>query len=143
MTIAGLGTQLRKWDGAGNWVAQAEITNITGPSMNRTTIDSTTMDTTGGYMTFISALRDPGSLSLDVNFTRAVYDIYKDDFENDAAQSYEIVLPDADKTTFEFEGLVTDLPMTIPVNDKISMNITIKISGAITVNSGSGPSAEA
>jgi len=37
----------------------------------------------------------------------------------------------------EFEGLVTELPLTVPAEDKITIDVTIQISGAVTVNSGS------
>jgi predicted secreted protein len=111
--------------------------------MSRTTIDTTALDTPGGYMTFIAGLRDPGAITLNMNFTRATYNIMKTDFESDTEQNYEIVLPDDDTTSFEFGGLVTELPLNIPTNDKITVDITIKISGPITVESGSGPSAGA
>jgi hypothetical protein len=61
------------------------------------------------------------------------------DFEDDALKNYEIVLPDADQTSAEFQGLVTEIPLTI--DEKLVMaDVTIKISGPITINSGSGPS---
>lgn len=135
------GTEFRRWDStAGIWVQIAEITGISGPTMSRTTIDTTALDTPGGYMTFITGLRDPGTITLNMNFVRDTYIVMKDDFESDTAQNYEIVLPDDDTTTFEFEGLVTELPLDMPTNDKISAVITIKISGRVTMESGSGPS---
>ena len=56
------------------------------------------------------------------------------------AQNYEIVLPDAENTTLEFEGLVTELPLTVPADDKVTADVTIQITGEVTLNSGSGPS---
>jgi predicted secreted protein len=73
-----------------------------------------------------------------MNFTRTTYDLMKEDFENDDAQNYEIVLPDSDVTSFEFEGLVTELPLEITTDDKVTANVTIKVNGQVTVNSGSG-----
>jgi predicted secreted protein len=142
--ISGQGTKFRRWDSTtGTWAEIAEITGISGPSMSRNTIDSTVLATTGGYRTFIGALRDPGSITLNMNFTRATYEQMKDDFEDDTAQNYEIVLPDDDNTSFEFEGLVTELPLNVPTDDKITADVTIKISGQVTLESGSGPSAGA
>lgn len=144
MAISGVGAQFRRWNSSlGQWEAIAEINNITGPGMSRETIDTTALDTAGGYRTFIAGFRDPGTITMSMNFTRDGYETMKDDFESNDAQNYEIILPDSDTTSLEFEGLVTELPLTIPPDDKVTMDITIQISGQVTLESGSGPSAGA
>lgn len=140
MPIAGVGTEFRRWDGAGAWAAIAEIMSINGPGMTRDTIDTTALSTVGGYRTFIAGFRNPGTITLAMNFTRDGFETMKTDFENDTAQNYEIVLPDDDNTSLEFEGLVTEMPLTIPPDDKVTMDVTIQITGQVTLNSGSGPS---
>lgn len=134
---AGVGTQFRRWSGAA-WVAIAEINSITGPGMTRDTIDVTSLDSTGGYREFIGGFRDGGTVQLTMNFIRASLDTMKTDFESDTLQGYEIVLPDDETTTLEFSGLVTELPLEIPPDDKITMTVSIKVSGQVTLNSGSG-----
>jgi hypothetical protein len=59
------------------------------------------------------------------------------DFESDTKQNYQIVLPDTDMTTIEFEGNVSELGLAIPVADKITSDVTIQISGKPTVTTGS------
>lgn len=143
MTVTGLGTLFRRWNSTtGAWENLSEIVTITGPSMSRDTHDTTTLDTTGGYRTFITGLRNAGTISLSLNFTRDAYETMKDDFEDDSSQNYEIVLPDDDVTTLEFEGFVTECPLTIP-ESPITFDVTIQISGQVTLESGSGPSAGA
>ena len=137
--VAGVGAMFRRWDGS-VWDQIAEINTITGPSKSRETIDVTSLDSTDKYREFIAGFRDGGTVVLNMNFTRNEYDILNGDFEDDDLQNYEIVLPDAENTTLEFEGLVMEIPLTIPPDDKISMDVTIKVSGKPTVNSGSGPS---
>jgi len=137
--IAGKGTLFRRWNSTTSaWENIAEVNSIEGPGMSRETIDVTDLSTTDGYRKFIGSLRDPGDLSLSMNFKRSEYDKFKSDFENDTPQNYEIVLPDADVTTLEFEGLVSELPLAIAVDDKITSDVTIKISGKVEVESGSG-----
>ena len=133
---AGVGTQFRRWN-AGAWATVAEINSITGPGMTRDVIDVTSLDSTSGYREFITGFRNAGTISLSMNFTRDTYEIMKDDFESDTAVNYEIVLPDTATTTLEFEGLVTECPLTVPPDDKITVDVTIQISGAVTLNSGS------
>ena len=106
--------------------------------MTRSVIDTTTLDATGGYSTFIAGLRNPGTVSLGMNFTRETYEIMKGDFEIDTPVQYEILLPDAESTSLTFWGLVTELPLTVPANDKVTVNGTIKVSGQVIL--GTDPS---
>jgi len=135
--ISGVGTKFRRWNGA-NWVDLAEINSISGPTKSRDTIDVTSLDSTGGYREFIGGFRDGGTVTLPMNFTRDTYDLMNDDFESDVIQNYEIYLPDAENTSFEFEGLVTELGLAVPMDDKITADVTIKVSGKVVINSGSG-----
>jgi predicted secreted protein len=139
--VSGVGTKFRRWNTTtGEWEDIAEINSIEGPGKSRDTIDVTSLDSTGGYREFITGFRNPGTVTLTMNFTRVTYDLMNDDFESDVASNYEIILPDAEETTLEFEGLVTELPLSIPSDDKITANVTIQISGQVTVNSGSAAS---
>jgi predicted secreted protein len=135
--VAGVGTSFRRWDNS-TWKELAEITNIDGPTKSRDTIDVTSLDSVDGYREFLGSLRDGGTVSLSMNFSRDTYDEMNADYESDVLQNYEIYLPDAEHTSFEFEGLVTELGLGIPVDDKISSDVTIKISGKVVENSGSG-----
>jgi|AntDeeMinimDraft_5_1070356.scaffolds.fasta_scaffold30328_2 predicted secreted protein len=142
--IAGVGTIFHRWDvtvdslggETGTWEKIAEITNISGPDKSRETIDVTSLDSTDGYREFIGSFRDAGSVSLSMNFTRTTYETMNDDYESESRQYYEIVLPDG--TSLEFEGLVTDLPLEVTTDDAISADATIKVSGKVHLNSGSG-----
>lgn len=136
--VSGVGTEFRRWDGAA-WVKIAEILTLDGPDKKRETIDVTNLDSDSGYREFIAGFRDGGAVKMSMNFTRDGYDLMNDDFESDTRQNYEIALPDADNTTFSFLGLVTELPMKISGDKAIINDVTIKVSGAITMNSGSGP----
>ena len=140
--FAGVGTVFKRWTGTA-WASISEINSITGPGMTRDTIDVTSLDSTGGYREFITGFRNAGTITLAMNFTRATYEIMKTDFESDTPSNYEIVLPDADNTSLEFEGLVTELPLTIPPDDKVTTDVTIQISGAVTLNSGSASASPA
>lgn len=137
--IAGVGTKFRRWNtSTGHWVDIAEINSITGPGKSRDTIDVTSLDSTGGYREFKGGFRDGGTVTLGMNFTRSTYDLMNTDFESDDLQNYEVFLPDAEGTSFEFEALVTELGLAIPADDKITADVTLKVSGQVTINSGSG-----
>lgn len=125
----GLGTILKKGS-----TAIAEILSISGPSMTRDTIDKTVLDNTGnGFREYITGLRDGGTLSFDMLFSKAGYTAIKTDFMNDEAESYSIELPDTPATIISFDGLVTDFPLDIPLNDVMKCSVSIKITGGIDI----------
>jgi predicted secreted protein len=130
---SGVGALLRYYTGSA-WVSFGEVTNISGPTMTRATHDVTSLASTGGFREFITGLRDPGTLSFTMFFNRADYEAALDQFNDDDLYDFEIILPDDDHTTLEFTGFVTDLPMEIP-EGPMSCNISIKISGPVTINS--------
>lgn len=114
----------------------SNITTISGPSFTRETIDTTALDTSGGYRTFVTGFRDAGEITFTMNFYYKGFDIMKDDFEADTEANYQIVLPDNYSTTITFDGLVTAMPLTIPPDDTITCDVTIKVSGEVTVEMG-------
>lgn len=128
--ISGIGTKFYQWVTAGYWLLVSEINSIDGPSMSRETIDVTSLDSTGGYREFIPSLKTGGTVNLGMNFTRLTYDLFKGGFDSNDARTYCIVLPDASHTMFEFTGLVMELPLGITVDDKITADVTIQITGA-------------
>jgi predicted secreted protein len=141
MAFSGVGTTFRRWGGT-TWADIAEVNSISGPTMSRDTIDVTTLDSTGGYREFIAGFRDPGTVQLTMNFTATTYAIMKGDFDVETEQNYEILFPAAgDNYSFEFAGMVTELPVEITADDKVTSTVTIKISGAVTANSGAATGA--
>ena len=133
---SGVGALLRYFRGSA-WVNFGEVTNINGPTMSRATHDVTSLASTGGFREFITGLRDPGTLTFTMWFVRADYDAALTNFNADDLEDMELILPDDEHTTLEFSGYVTELPLTVP-EGPMAVNVTIKISGQVTVNSGTG-----
>lgn len=133
--IAGVGTKFLRWSGSA-WQSIAEINSITGPSMSRDTIDVTSLDSTGGYREFITGFRNAGTVVLAMNFTRVTYEQMLEDFEEEDAQTYQIILPDSENTSLSFEGTVSELPLTIPADDKVTADVTIQVTGKVYIDSG-------
>jgi predicted secreted protein len=135
--VSGVGTVFKRSDmeSAPTFSAIAEINSIDGPNKSRDTIDVTSLDSTGGYREFIASFRDGGEVSLEMNFTRDGYVDMNADFEVETLVDYQIVLPDSGNTTLDFSGLVTSLGLGIPLDDKITAPVTIKVSGQVTLSS--------
>lgn len=116
-----------------SFVAISEINSISGPNKTRAVIDVTSLDSTGGYREFIGGFRDGGEVTLEMNFTPSGFDQMNDDFESDSSRDYKIVLPNTEATEFLFTALVTDLGMAVPMDDKVTANVTLKVTGQVTM----------
>lgn len=136
--FAGVGTLFQRADSStSNYETISEINSITGPTMTRTTIDVTSLDSTGGYREYIDGFREAGTVSLSMNFTDTGYNALLEDFESAIPCNYRILLPNDESTTLAFVGLVTELPIDIKPDDKVTNNCTIRITGGVTVGTGS------
>jgi len=137
--FSGVGTKFNRRNASGAssgvWTQMAEINSINGPNKSRATIDVTSLDSSGGYREFIASFRDAGEVTLNMNFTLDTFDDMNVDFEAEAANDYQIILPDTGNTTFDFSGLVTAIGMAVPLDDKVSSDVTIKITGQVTLTS--------
>jgi len=133
--VTSVGASFKRGDGASSEVftAIAEVNSIGGPDMSRDIIDVTSLDSTGGYKEFLAGHRDPGEITLEMNFTYAGYNAMLTDFEADTPVNYQIVLPDTPVTTFDMACLVTSMGMATTVGDRITASVTLKVTSEITV----------
>lgn len=139
MAIAGVGAQLRRWNSvSGAWENLTEVNNINGPNKTKDSIETTSLDSTDRYKTFISGFKDGGEVSANINFSRTTYDLLDADFESADNGNYEILIPDDENTSIEFVGTITSYPLNIVPDDKITIDVTWKVSGKPVINSGSG-----
>ena len=135
--FSGVGSKFRRFDvQQAKWNAIAEIKSISGPTMTREMIDVTNLDSTGGYREFIPSFRDGGTVTLSMNFSYAGYTALKADFQSDTLVNYEILLSDG--TSVNFSGYVQDLPINVTFDDAVTSDVTIKVSGEVTIDQNSG-----
>ncbi len=131
--VSGMATVFERYNGA-SWDKIAEVYNISGPGMTRETIEVTNYDSPDGYREKIAGLRDAGQLTFSMNFRKDNYAVIKDDFESEDRVQYRVTLPDADATQMTFYGLVTELPLSVPEDDRITCDVTIEISGPVQLD---------
>lgn len=134
--VVSKGTVFKRGDGASNEVFAtiAEMNSVGLPSQSRPMIDVT--DLSSVAREFIPGLLDSGQVVVSMNFTRTTYLAMRADLLSDSSVNYQIVLPDASNTTIDFAGYVQDMGGQSPGPDeKIAVDVTLKITGAITVSS--------
>lgn len=134
--IFGLGTQLQRGDGLvpQNFSTVAEVRSISGPSMATDILDVTNHESQGGVREFKAGLIDPGELTFDLAFQPgepshgAKAGLQKAQLDR-AVEDYHLVFPPGIGFTWEFQGIVTGLPLTFPIDEVITSSVTLKVTG--------------
>ena len=134
MAFRGLGTVLKI--GSSGSTVVAELTEIGGLELSADTIDVTSLDSEGGYREFIAGFKDAGEVSLSGFFNpttgkgqKELYDL----FESGATSEFIIEFPASTKTKWEFKGVVTGFSTSTGVEDPVSFESSIKVSGRPTL----------
>lgn len=123
------GVKFQRRDETGTFTDVANVTNISGPSIEREEIDVTTHDSAGGWMEFIGGLKNGGEVSVDVNYRPADHDHLVADFEDAEPRTYRIVFPDAEATVWEFNAIMTGFEAEFPYDGKMEASLTFKVTG--------------
>lgn len=111
------------------------ITQISGPSYTRDTLETTDLCSTDGFRTFIGGLRDAGEVTLSFNYSKEIWDKLYEDYLDDENNDYGIHIPAPNEMGIEFNGVLTGPPLEIPRDDLITVEVTIKVSGKPTIGS--------
>lgn len=128
--MIGVGTIFQRYS-LGTWTSIAEILSINVEGEDRDAIDVTTLDTDEGYVDEISGLREGGEVVLSMIFSRGMFELLFSDFNLNTSGQYRIALQDADESTFNFEGFVIDMDEVEEASNKITADVTIKITGIL------------
>lgn len=135
--VAAIGTLVKIGDGGApeTFSTIAEVKDISGPAMTADTIEVTSQDSTGGYKEYIPSLKDGGELSFPMNFVNsAAQDALITDYTNRTKRNFQVVTTHGAPKTFSFAGYITNVSHSFPVADVAQRDVTIKITGAVTIS---------
>ncbi|MDS1269692.1 phage tail tube protein [Lipingzhangella sp. LS1_29] len=128
-----LGSQLRRGDGEDpeGFTVLANVTSITGPEMERETVDVTSHDSPGGWMEFVGGLKDGGEVEIEFNYdpSEPTHAVLQEDFDAARPRTYQVVFPDPDQHAWQFQAILTNLSAEMPHDDKIEGEMTLKVTG--------------
>lgn len=110
--------------------AIGKLTNIGGPNESVDDIDVTDMASTDARREFMAGLIDSGEVSADLIYDKTLYDTVQGALGG-TNEAWTITLPDT--STIVCNGYLKANGLAIPMEDKITQAITIKLSGGITV----------
>lgn len=112
-----------------SWTAIEEVVDIGELPIEREIYDVTSHGT-GFYREFISGLYVISQLTMTANYVEAQYASLFSEAGSDNLGYYRLRYPD--DTTHLFRALVTNVTPVTPMDDRITYNLTLTISGEIT-----------
>lgn len=138
--IDAFGIQLQRGDGVTPteaFTAIGNVTSVSGPEIERETYDVTAHDSTDGWREFIGGLKDGGEVSLELNYDPEKHDSLVADFDDAAPRSYKMVFPAAaGGGSWALELILTGFSQEAPVDDKLTAELTFKVSGKPVITPG-------
>lgn len=130
----GYSSEFHIWDstlGTPAFVKISEVTSITPPNEQIDIIDVTHMDSPSNYREFIQGLTDPGECGFEMNFVpgSASEDLVLAVKAGGVAVQCKVVFPNA--ATWTFAAFVTGYEPAVPVDDKMTATVTMKVTGSV------------
>jgi hypothetical protein len=110
------------------------ITKITIDGIEAADIDVTTMNSPGRFMQFITGLKDPKNMTLELIYESINMGILINAVGN-PNETWTVKFPDS--STYAQAGHIKSVGAAIPYNDKITQPVTLRMSGAPTWTAGS------
>ena len=109
-----------------------ELLSVDWSGISRESVNTSHMGTTT-FHTFIPGdLTDPGELTLEFNFEPDDEPIW-DDVEETLTIAFPLEVGQSSPATWAATVFATDVSVTDPLEDKMTMTMTLKATGAITV----------
>lgn len=95
-------------------------------------IDVTTHDSAGSYREFVNGFKNAAEISFPIVYdpANATHEYLRANHAG-AAQTFQIVLPDAGAATFDFDALIKGFRVSAPVDGRLEATVTIKPTGDI------------
>ncbi|HEY4544641.1 MAG TPA: phage tail tube protein [Tissierellaceae bacterium] len=113
------------------------LTSINGLELSADTIDVTTLNSEGGYREFIAGFKDSGEVAVSgyLLLDGGQSKIY-DAFESGETVSCAIKFPKKINANWEFKAIVVGFSTGADLEDPLSFEATLKVSGKPTLNKG-------
>lgn len=131
-----------EWDPAGgtSFTPIGQINDITPPGPSRDSVEKTTHNSPDRWKESMKGLKSGGQVSFDVNYDPALATHNAStgvlsDFDEDAViPNWRLVFPDTGATQWTFPGFLEGAQPATPINDKMTMDVTVIVSGKPTLS---------
>lgn len=119
--------------GAGSpvvYTSLGEVFEITPPEKTRGTVDVTHYQSPDSFREFLPTLKEGGDWGFGLHYIPAVSDALETAFDAGGVVPFEVTAPNGIR--IHFEGIITSLGSAMPLDDKLTRSVTIKVSGGET-----------
>jgi predicted secreted protein len=111
----------------------AEVRSITGPGYTGDTVEVTNHSSVGAFREHIASLLDGGNLTFDMNFipaepTQDQTNGLMSKYLTRSRTNFRLLMRDG--SSLDFQGFVTGMGLTFPVDNVQTASVTIKVTGA-------------
>lgn len=128
------GVQLKRGNGGSpeTFTLIGEVTKFDGPGGSANEIDATSLDSTAKE--WLMGLQDEGEFTFEANCvpSNAQQAGLRTDRAAATLRNFKLLLTDVGPTTLSFAAYVKEYKISGGVDDKITLNVTLRISGAVT-----------
>ena len=109
----------------------AQLTGITGPGVDFADVDTTTMDSSSNYRTFVPGIGDPGEVTLSLMYdpTHASHKILAEAAVNRTTKVFTVYHGTSTGDTDVFSAHVKGISREIPMDNMITCDVTLKVTG--------------
>jgi hypothetical protein len=118
--------------GSGTYAAIAEVRGVRGPGLSGAVIDVTSFDS-GSVREFVTTLRDAGTVSFSCNYipngSGTGHQLLVDDLYDGTTTSFRLEFQFSPTVILEFDGIVTGFEIAAELEQAVSANVTIKVTG--------------
>lgn len=131
----GLGTTVgyETTPGSGTYTTVGEVIEFSPPASSMDTVDATDFSHSDGHRRFIAGLIDAGEITVTFNFDPAlsVYGAIDTIYKSRVIRKWRFAYAGSTVNTV-VDAFVTGLSRAVPMDDKMTMEITLKVSGTMT-----------
>lgn len=110
-----------------------QVFNIQGPGATTETLDVSDHDTTDAWREFVASFIDGGELTAEIHYDPALAShrlLYSLQHAR-SVDAWSIVFPNTEATTPTFNALVTNVEPGAPADGKLTLSLSLKISGSV------------
>lgn len=127
----GYGCVLQVTTSSGADYKVGQVRTISGPGVDFADVDTTCMDSSSNYRTFVPGLGDPGELTFSVVYdsTNATHARLVYHMNNRRTNTYTLYHGTSDADGDSFVAYVKSLSREIPMDDVITADYTLKVTG--------------
>ncbi len=124
--IIGLGAAFQyDTTGLGNFATITEVVDVHGPKLKLKDVNFSNMDSAGAVEEFVPGMIDPGEFTLVVNYSKGVLAALMGIIR--IVRQFKVIL--SENSTWLCTGYINSLDHGIPHNDKVVLNVGIKVTG--------------